>query len=74
MTRSKQYFRHSWKKDEKARDTKGCKMLWVEYNKWLRFVCHFLSPTSLYYKNEIYQKMQRDKLYNLQRTNCKIKK
>jgi hypothetical protein len=69
MTRSKQYFRHSWKKDEKARDTKGCKMLWVEYNKWPRFASHFLlSLTSLYYKNKIYQKTQREKFYNLQET------
>jgi hypothetical protein len=29
----------------------------------------FFSLTSLYYKNEIYQKMQREKLYNLHETN-----
>ncbi len=34
----------------------------------------FVSLTSLYYKNEIYLKMQRDKLYNLQTANYKIKK
>ncbi len=28
----------------------------------------FLSLTSLYYKNEIHQKMQREKLYNLHET------
>ena len=40
----------------------------LTHNKWQNFAFHILIPTYVYLKNEIYQKMQREKLHNLHKT------
>ncbi len=71
MTRSKKYFRYSGKNQEIQRGIK-CNGLNIINGRAVHPT--FLSLILLYYKNEIYRKMQHDKLYNLQSTNYKIKK